>query len=204
MVNDSEAILFLPGASGNRDFWRPVSDRLRHPATRRFIGYPGLGGMPVEEEVSRFDDLITRVTRAMTGPVDLIAQSMGGVIAVRAALERPELVRRLVLSVTSGGIDLSSFGAADWRAGFRAQNPTAPRWFTDDRTDLTARLAEIRVPVLLLWGDADPISPPFVGERLSSLLPHAELHIIEGGTHDFANSRAYKVAPLIDKHLASL
>jgi pimeloyl-ACP methyl ester carboxylesterase len=197
----AEELLFLPGASGNLDFWQPVSERLRHPGTRRFVGYPGLGGVPAEHAVTRLEDLVRRVTGAMNGPVDLIAQSMGGVIAVLAALEKPELVRHLVLSVTSGGIDLSSFGAADWRPQFEANNPQAPSWFSDDHTDLSARLPEITEPVLLLWGDEDPISPVAVGERLAELLPSSELVVLAGGTHDLGLERADEVAALIERHL---
>jgi pimeloyl-ACP methyl ester carboxylesterase len=55
------------------------------------------------------------VVARMTEPVDLVAQSMGGVIAARIALAHPQLVRRLVLTVTSGGVDMTAFGASDWR-----------------------------------------------------------------------------------------
>jgi pimeloyl-ACP methyl ester carboxylesterase len=201
-MSDADTLLFLPGASGKVDFWKPVSARLEHGGARRFIGYPGLGGLPADPEVTGFDALSRRVTREMTTPVALIAQSMGGVIAVLAALQKPELVRHLVLSVTSGGIDLSSFGAAEWRTEFEANHPNAPRWFMDDRTDLSARLAEISAPVLLLWGDADPISPVAVGRRLAELLPNAELVVLAGGTHDLAVERADEVAVMIERHLA--
>jgi poly(3-hydroxyoctanoate) depolymerase len=147
-------------------------------------------------------DLVARVVREMTGPVDLLAQSMGGVVAVRAALEKPELVRHLVLSVTSGGIDVAALGAEDWRPAFRMRNPRAPSWFVDEREDFTERLGEITVPVLLLWGDADPISPVAVGRRLAQLFPAAELVVIAGGTHDLVLESADEVAPHIDRHLA--
>ena len=63
-------------------------------------------------------------------------------------------------------------GFIPWRPEFAAANPTLPRWFLDDRTDLSLRLAELRMPVLLLlWGDADPISPVRVGQRLAQRLP---------------------------------
>jgi pimeloyl-ACP methyl ester carboxylesterase len=127
---------------------------------------------------------------------------MGGVIAVMAALERPNLVRRLVLSVTSGGVDLAAHGAVDWRPGFRKDNPAFPRWFEDDRTDLTSRLHELTVPVLLLWGDSDPISPVAVGERLAQLLSNAELLVIEGGTHNLVEERAAQIAPHVQRHLS--
>jgi len=121
---------------------------------------------------------------------------------VRAALERPGLVRHLVLSVTSGGVDMAALGAEDWRAEHRRRNPEAPSWFVDEREDLSHRLPEIAIPVLLLWGDADPISPVAVGRRLAELLPRAELVVIDGGTHDLVCDRAGDVAPHIEKHLS--
>ena len=72
----------------------------------------------------------------------------------------------------------------------------------DERRDLTGELGRIRAPVLLLWGDADPISPVAVGERLAELLPNAELVVTEGGTHDLVFERAHDVAPHIERHLA--
>jgi prolyl-tRNA editing enzyme YbaK/EbsC (Cys-tRNA(Pro) deacylase) len=197
----SETLMFLPGASGNAEFWKPVAARLRHPGARRFVSWPGLGGAPPEAGVTGIRDLVARVARDITGPVDVLAQSMGGIVAVRAALARPELVRHLVLSVTSGGIDVAALGARDWRPAFTERHPDLPRWFVDEREDLTERLREIAVPVLLLWGDADPISPLAVGQRLAGLFPDARLVVVEGGTHDLVQERAADVAPHIDAHL---
>ncbi len=202
----SENLIFLPGASGNREFWKPVSAGLRHPGARRFMSWPGFGGAPMEPGVSGMADLVARVAREITGPSALLAQSMGGVIAVRAALEKPDLVRRLVLSVTSGGIDVASLGAADWRPSFVANNPGLPSWFVDERhderRDLTARIRQIAVPVLLLWGDDDPISPVAVGRRLAELFPDSRLVVLPGGTHDLILERADEVIPHIECHLA--
>jgi pimeloyl-ACP methyl ester carboxylesterase len=147
------------------------------------------------------DDLVARVVADIDGPTALIAQSMGGVVAIRAALEKPSLVTHLVLSVTSGGLDVAGMGGVDWREALHAGAPALPRWFADYHEDLTGQLPKIEVPVLLLWGDADPISPVAVAERLAQLLPRAELHVIPGGDHNLANTCATQVAPLIDLHL---
>ncbi len=199
----ADRLLFLPGASGNTQFWKPVSDGLQHPGLRRFVTWPGFGGVPREPSVHGIDDLVARVVASIAGPVDLLAQSMGGVIAIRAALQKPNLVRHLVLSATSGGLDVASLGAADWRPAFREHNPTLPSWFTDEREDLTHRFGELSLPVLLLWGDADPISPVAVGRRLAELLPRADLVVLKNGTHDLVFDRANEVIPYIAKHLAA-
>lgn len=47
-------------------------------------------------------DLIAFVDAEVGGPVDLLGHSMGGSIALRFALERPDLVRSLILMDTSG------------------------------------------------------------------------------------------------------
>jgi pimeloyl-ACP methyl ester carboxylesterase len=198
----ADPLVFLPGASGNADFWKPVSDALRHPGRRRFLTWPGFGGAAPDPEVRGIDDLVTRVVDSISEPVDLLAQSMGGVIAIRAALEKPRLVKHLVLAATSGGLDVAALGGEDWRPAFLAANPQVPRWFIDEHADLTDQLAALDLPVLLLWGNADRISPVAVGRRLAALLPRAELVVIDGGTHDLVCDRAGDVAPHIEKHLS--
>lgn len=195
-------LLFLPGASGNTEFWRPAAKLLDHPAQRIHIGWPGFGSTPPDPNVTGMADLVARVLPEIDQPTALVAQSMGGIVAVWAALERPELVTHLVLTVTSGGVDMSALGAQDWRPDFEAANPNLPRWFLDDRTDFSTRLAELQMPVLLLWGDADPISPVRVGQCLAELLPRNELHVFAGGGHDLGFTHTAEVAGLIDRYLA--
>jgi pimeloyl-ACP methyl ester carboxylesterase len=76
-----------------------------------------------------------------------------------------------------------------------------PPWFETARVDLTERLPTIGVPVLLLWGSADPISPVAVGERLRELIPDCELVVVDGGNHDLIFERADDVIVSIRRHL---
>jgi pimeloyl-ACP methyl ester carboxylesterase len=69
--------------------------------------------------------------------------------------------------------------------------------------DLTDRLGELLLPVLLLWGAADAISPVAVGRRLAALLPRAELVVLRGGTHDLVFDRAAEIVPFIEQPLAT-
>ena len=128
---------------------------------------------------------------------------MGGIVAIRLALEHPDLVQGLVLSVTSGGIDLAAHGVSDWRADYAKSYPRAAQWIFTARADHAADLQRIHVPVLLLWGDADPISPVSVGETLARLLPDARLHVVKGGTHDLVVEHTAEIAPLVRAHVAA-
>lgn len=57
------------------------------------------------------------------------------------------------------------------------------------------------MPTLLIWSDADPISPVAVGRYLVTALPRAELVILAGADHMFARDRAEEIAPRIERHL---
>ena len=195
-------ILFLPGAGASPDFWKPVGALLPADWSKEYFGWPGLGDQPHDPAIKGIDDLVRMVAAKMDGPVDLVAQSMGGGIAARLAIEQPRNVRRLVLTVTSAGIDMAGLGASDWRESYRKSFPRAMPWITESRAAALLPVEKITAPTLLLWGDADPISPVAVGRHLEQRISGARLHIVAGGDHDLAQSHAAEIAPLIERHLA--
>ena len=196
-------LIFLPGALGRTESWHPVANLLTYPGEKVHVTWPGFSGVPSDPSIRGIDDLVTRVIDQIDEPSALIAQSMGGVVAMLVALQRPELITHLVLSVTSGGMDLASLDGEDWRPSILANHPGLPDWFISYREDLTPSLSALRVPTLLVWGDSDPISPVKVGQKLESLLPRSELQVLPGGNHDVCCALASLVAPLIDRHLYS-
>jgi pimeloyl-ACP methyl ester carboxylesterase len=159
-----------------------------------------LGDEPPHPDVGALDDLVRLVLDQVGEQADIVAQSMGGVVAIRAALAARGRVRRLVLTATSGGLDVEALGASEWRDAYRRDYPNAASWITA-RQELTPDLAQIGAPTLLIWGDADPISPLAVGQRLQTLMPAATLQVIQGGDHDFAQTHAVETARLIEAHL---
>ena len=194
-------VLFLPGAGGSPDFWKPVGSRLSADWPKFYFGWPGLGPQPHDPAIASLDDLVQLVFREVEVPVDLVAQSMGGVIAAHVALARPSLVRRMVLCVTSGGVDMVGLGAAEWRADYRRSFPKAADWITATRASPPLPVEKIAAPTLLIWGDADPVSPVAVGRHLEARLPNARLEVISGGNHDLATVHPDRVAALIARHL---
>jgi pimeloyl-ACP methyl ester carboxylesterase len=199
-------VLFLPGASGAGQFWLPVAKRLPSTWETVLFDLPGLGNIPSDPRVQSFEDLATLVLTRTEPPVDLVAQSMGGVVALQIAVSRPDAVRRLVLVATSGGVDLSGLDLEDWRPEYRAEFPSAARFVTDDTpADLSSQLATLQAPTLLLWARSDAISPPDVGRRLKARLIGAQprLVILDRASHTFARDFPDDVAPLIQAHLAA-
>jgi pimeloyl-ACP methyl ester carboxylesterase len=191
---------FLPGASGRGDFWDPVRERLgasvREPLT---FDWPGLGGVVADPKVQSFEDLATYVIERLTGPTVLVAQSMGGVVATMVAKRRPDLVSHLVLAVTSGGVDLASRGAADWRPGSRIAHPDNPTWLYESVDDLTPVLAQLPMKTLLVWASDDSISPHTVGEHLRRLIPRSRLVTFDSDDHWVARIFADEVAAEIEQ-----
>src|SRR5262249_31629813 len=140
------------------------------------FGWPGFGDVPGDASISSLDGLFRwLVKRLPEGQSYVIAQSMGGILGVRLALEYPARIAKLVLVATSGGVDVEGLGAVDWRPEYLASMARVPRWFVQDRTDFTDRLREIRAPTLLVWSDSDPVSPPSVARFLSERIPNARL-----------------------------
>jgi poly(3-hydroxyoctanoate) depolymerase len=195
-------LIFLPGASGNTGFWHPVAALLTHPAQQVFIGWPGIGTTPPENGVTGIHDFVARTVAEIDQPTALIAQSMGGVVAILAARHRPRFVTHLVLAALSGGIETAGLGALDWRPPKNEITTGLQYAFASYCENLEAELQESDAKTLLLWGESDPVSPVTVGRRVASLCNRSEFHVIQGGAHTFASTRAHLVAPLIDKHLS--
>ena len=51
------------------------------------------------------------------------------------------------------------------------------------RNNLGEELNEIKQPTLLVWGNNDTITPPFVGKEFNRLIPNSELHFIDQCGH---------------------
>ncbi|MDP1317745.1 alpha/beta hydrolase [Acinetobacter lwoffii] len=198
-------LVFLPGASGSQHFWQPLRAALTEYTDQQVIAYPGFDSIVPNLATQKLYDLQEFVKEKIEDDSILIAQSMGGVLAVGLALKHPQKVKGLVLLATSGGLDLKTFHCADWRTDYRELFKTMPDWFEQDQTEFSrVQLASLDVPILLIWGDHDPLSTVQLGQYLAGIFKNAKLHIIQGGDHFFANTHADQVAMLIQDYLEQL
>jgi pimeloyl-ACP methyl ester carboxylesterase len=51
------------------------------------------------------------------------------------------------------------------------------------RNNLGEELNQIKQPTLLIWGNNDNVTPPFVGKEFNKLIPNSELHFIDKCGH---------------------
>jgi pimeloyl-ACP methyl ester carboxylesterase len=193
-------VAYLPGASGLWTTWEPIAAVLASRREPLLFDYPGLGESAENPELQSLSELANWIADELPERCDVVALSMGSALALRLAIEHAERVRRLVLVTPCGGVNAQRFGALDWRDAFLAQRPDAPRWFLDDRTDLSARLGEVLAPTLLVVGDSDLIAPVAIGQFLVDQLPSARLEIIADATHDLEEEHPAFLASLIEAH----
>jgi pimeloyl-ACP methyl ester carboxylesterase len=165
------------------------------------LNWPGAGVEAHDPRIDGYEDLVQKAATEVADGSDVVAQSMGGVVAVGLALAYPHKIRRLVLVATSGGLDVRPLGGEDWRAEYDSEFPDAASWVTGPVADHMPDLGCIAIPTCLIWGEDDPISPVAVGETLARALPHSRLHVIQGGTHILAREQPADVAKLIIEHL---
>lgn len=106
IAGSGEPLVLLHGVGASRAIWRGVIDRLAGERLVLAPDIPGLGESPPAGEGFELpeiaDVLVQALSERVSGPVDLVGNSLGGAIAVILARRRPELVRRLVLAAPAG------------------------------------------------------------------------------------------------------
>jgi 2-hydroxy-6-oxonona-2,4-dienedioate hydrolase len=72
------------------------------------------------------------------------------------------------------------------------------------RHNLGDELKNIQVPTLLIWGNNDTITPPFVAREFQSLIPNSELHFIDKCGHAPMMERPEEFNQILHKFLEKL
>jgi pimeloyl-ACP methyl ester carboxylesterase len=209
---DGEPLVLLhPGGADSRVFednlarlastfrvYRP--DRRGHGRT---ADVPG----PMSYE-SMADETIAFLGQVVGGPAYVVGHSDGAVVALVAALRRPDLVRRLV--VASGvfhhdgwgpvAIDLDEEAMAFFVEFHGAVSPDGPGHFpviadklnrmqSEEPTLTVADLAGYPGPALVMVGDEEDEIPLEHTLALRNGLPHAQLAVVPGAGHGLFHDR---------------
>jgi pimeloyl-ACP methyl ester carboxylesterase len=98
-------------------------------------------------------------------------------------------------------------GAEAWKAKWRKITPTNMLGCMNTlatRDDVTGKLGQIKVPALVIHGDADAAIELSLAETLTAGLPNAELVVVPGAGHAANLTHPEAVNPAIERFLAAL
>ena len=221
-----EPLVLLHGGLGMTEMFGELLPRLAQGRQVIAVDLQGHGrtadiDRPLRLELMA-DDIAALVRHLGFAQVDLMGYSMGGGVALRTALQHAALVRRLVLVSVPFRRDgwypevvaaMGQVGAA--AAPFMRESPQYQAYsaIAPDPTqfpalldkigdslrqdyDLTSKVGALRIPTLLVYGDADSISPTHMVEFFGLLgggkedagwdrakMPASRLAILPGTTH---------------------
>lgn len=172
-----------------------------------------IGAMAADLEVVLADHGVRKVA--------VVGAGMGGMVALRYALDHSRARRLVLLGTAAEGsvFDAGAFlGPVDdlaalTSAAFREAHPDAVERIADWRAaedapgevrrrqaeavaavDVSGRLHEITVPALVAHGTADAVVPPAAGETLAEGLPRGRFERFEEGSHFFFVEQARLVS----------
>jgi pimeloyl-ACP methyl ester carboxylesterase len=230
-------VVFLHGAGGSHHTWRDQWAGLKGAARLVIPDLPGHAasmGNPreaVEEYAAWLSEFLSE---AGISKFVLAGHSMGGAIALRAALDRMKGLEALILAGTGAKLKVSPVifdGIAlrfkefapelvEWMMAKTAGTvlredvtkdilSTKPSTFASDfracdAFDVRNRLGEIAAPTLVIVGDDDRLTPLRYSEFLATNIRGAVLKIIHGAGHIAMLEEPVKVNNVIVSFLHSL
>ena len=189
-------LVCVHGLSGSSRWWTRVTALIdRHVPVV-------LSDVPRSLKPSEVETWLAGRIEELGPPVDLAGHSLGAQVSVRVAALRPELVRRLVL-ISPPGVgpprspltyawplartmlgSRPSFLVRLTYDGLRAGPRNLARGGLHvARADVTAELAAVTAPTLLVWGARDGVVPIEEASIWLERMPDARLIVIPGAGH---------------------
>ncbi len=144
--------------------------------------------------ISRMVNQVEReIDRRPSAPVTLIGSSLGAFVAVHVAVQRPDVVDRLILlapALDFGGNRMGTLGDRGLEAwkqtdrldvfhyGYGRVMPVHYELYADARK-YDAMNARVAMPVQVFQGTRDTAVDPVTVERWSASRPNVELHLLD-------------------------
>ena len=204
----------------------------------RFAGCraPALPGHPEGEpraSAAAYAEWLLQHVYAIPGPVVLVGHSLGGAVAMEAALMAPDVIAGLVLVATGARLPVPEAALERARsdrrrecervarASFVREDPVAVAVLADAlyasggatlladyeacaSVDLRSRLPAIETPALVVSAAEDPLTPAWMGEELARGIPDARLVVIPEMSHAVMIEGARRLDLLVAGFLAHI
>jgi alpha-beta hydrolase superfamily lysophospholipase len=187
-------VLLLPGRGEHGGVYERLGRRLSADA---YVVHAA--DSTPDEDLATLARLVTETIADAAGPIVLAGSDTGALQALALAAgagRTPDGV------IVAGPADPGASSERPWAEELEARTacPTHRRRLTEDDRFVRGALAapipaalsappldRVGAPVLVLHGDADPVTAPEVARSIAARLPDAELAIVRGGRHDVLN-----------------
>ena len=198
-------LVIVHGYNGSSDYWYPETvlglAQRRHVIAVDLPGN-GLSGKLARHDLETLSNFIVRFIETLGyRKADLLGHSMGGQLAVAAAILRPDRVRSLVLVDSAGLPDLvkhlwmvpivalADSSLRQWRyyptfikIGLRARSKQECLQMVRKQS-IRESLSRLDLPVFIMWGEKDRVVPVEHGYYMANHIPGAKLAVVEGVGH---------------------
>lgn len=169
-----------------------------------------MGGMIVQSMAIGHPERILSMTSVMSAPGPLVGERDEDVVAAfmaPPATTREEAAERQLAGLKAWGspaffdaerITADAYAAFDrcWDPGGRQRQAMAVG-YSPSREDA---LRSLKVPTLVVHGDADRLVPIEFGRRTAELVPGARFEVVEGMGHDYPPQHWDRMVELISGH----
>ncbi|HLM36751.1 MAG TPA: alpha/beta fold hydrolase [Gaiellaceae bacterium] len=160
VCGEGEPLVLVHGLGGAASNWLPLAPLLL-PGRRLLVPeLPGHGGsepLPAAQNLNAYADSLAELTqREGFSPAAVVGHSLGGAIALRLAIRRPDSVNRIVLAAAAG----ISSGTRSARYALTITGILKPGRRIAPHRRLVARSAMLKSMVFGRWGAADPKALP--------------------------------------------
>ena len=222
--------ILIHGSGGGHRVWETLGARLAGSVALELPGHPDGEALRDIGDIGR---AMAEALDHVPPPRVLVGHSLGGAAALEVARTRPELVDGLVVVSSGARLPVPEHAMARIREDFGAERDRLLAGFATDpdgagaraardaidacgpgvleadyaacRTvDLRGRLGGVRVPVLVVAGGDDPLTPPWLSEELARELPQAHMVVIPGARHMPMADAPATLAGLVAAYLARL
>lgn len=173
-----------------------------------------MGGMIVQAMAIRHPERILSMTSVMSAPGPLVGERDEDVVAAfmaPPATTREEAAERQLAGLKAWGspayfdaerITADAYAAFDrcWDPGGRQRQALA----VGHSPSREEALRSLKVPTLVVHGDADRLVPIEFGRRTAELVPGARFEVVEGMGHDYPPQHWGRMVELITGHASSV
>lgn len=221
-------VVWAHGWGQDHKAFLPLAGSLEKAGAHILIDFPGFGGSKEPPEIWATEDYADAVASWLKaqsyGPVIWVGHSFGCRVGIQIAARHPELIAGLFLIAAAGlkrkrplhrtvylktkihtfklakkifGSEWANgkFGSRDYKQTSGIMRAVFVKVVNED---LSAQAKKIACPVKLVYGSKDTETPPEIGHRLATLIPNAEMVLLEELDHySILNEGRHQVAPIL-------